>query len=159
MSDELYDLALSEAIRGLEHQERSLDSYHSRAATIIAAATIATGFLAPLAWPGRGHGAREAAAAVAVVAFVGVVAAVLVVLRPRSSWGFVNDTGKFIGTYIETDEPLSVPATKRDLALHFGESYNTNEKRLEWVSYTLMAAGFALVVEMVAWLVSLFCGR
>jgi hypothetical protein len=154
-SDAQYDLAYTEALRALDQQDRVRESYQSRAGTIVAASTIATGFFAPIAWPNR-HGNQHTAAVVAVAAFALTVAAVLIAIRPRKGWGFATDPAKIIADYIEhPTEPLTLPQTKRDLALHYGEAYTENNRRLVCIYFWVSVAGFLLFAEMLAWIASL----
>jgi hypothetical protein len=156
VSDDPYELAFNEAIRGLEQQDGIRRSYQDRAGTIILAATVATGFFAPLAWPAP-HGARHDAALIAVGAFVVSMLAVLVVLRPRRGWEFANDPRALLQDYIEPAEglPVSIQAIRRDLAIHLAESHDGNSDRLrELYVFILIAAG-SLIIEMLAWILSL----
>ena len=146
-----YALAFDEAGRALDGQERSVNELRSRAGVLIAAAAITTSFF----------GARavtddlSAAVWCAMVAFAGVGATVLFVLWPRSDWQFSASATDLIATYIETDEPASLPQIHRDLALHRSASYDRNARQLR-VLFAAFRMGLVLLLgEVAAWMIAL----
>jgi hypothetical protein len=146
-----YALAFDEAGRALDGQERSVNELRSRAGVLIAAAAITTSFFGARAVTQE----LSVAAWFAVVAFALVGAAVLFVLWPRSDWQFSASATDLIATYIETDEPASLPEIHRDLALHRSASYDRYARQLGVLFGAFRIGLILLVFEVGAWMIAL----
>lgn len=153
-----YELAYTEARRGLEDQLRSVAELRARAGALIAAAAIATSFFGGRALVGQ---SIDAAAWVAIGCFVLVGFAVLLVLWPSRNWVFSISPGELVVTYLEPEEgdPLAVHAIHRDLALHMGRNAAANRRQLAMLTLLFRAGTLLLVLEMLAWIVALVAQR
>src|SRR5215207_6678216 len=78
-----YAIALEEARRALEEQERAVAQLSTRAGLLISAAAVVTSLLGG---PVLARGALDLAAWIATAAFMGLAAAALSILRPRRDW-------------------------------------------------------------------------
>lgn len=93
-------------------------------------------------------------ATLAVGGFVGVVVATVLIWRPTDA-RFVHDAGVLIGSYVEGDPPLDLPALHRELALWLGRQAEANRTVLEvhlrtftWGLVSLLVEVLALVIVM-----------
>ena len=70
-------------------------------------------------------------------------------------WEFAAVPRRIIGTYVETEAPLSLPMIHRDLALHMEDSYVKNEIGLEKMIVRFGLALGLLALEVVSWTVEI----
>ena len=149
-----YALAYSEAQRALESQQRVLESFRSRAATIIAAATIATSFLGSRAFSnGRPQSDWTWAA---IACFAGVIVADAIVLWPRIGWEFEVRAEDLIDQSIEgLDRPQTIVELHRDLAIHMSRAHDTNRTRMRLFVWAIQAAVILLGAEICGWVFTL----
>ena len=146
-----YELAYDEAVRALSQQQTVIDSFRTRAGLLLSAAAITTSFLGAQA---LSEGNPNVASWAALACFFGLGLAALAILWPRQ-WEFTADPRDVIATYIEADEPLSLDAIRRDLALHMENSYVENRAGLErLIIYFRLASGL-LTLEVILWIVDL----
>jgi hypothetical protein len=149
-----YALAYEEAKRGLEEQERAVFEPRGRAGQLIAGAAIATSFFGGQALV---HHHIRAMGWVAIGCFVALSIAVLAILWPRRDWEFNLSPSQFISTYVEPtrEQPLTLPAIHRDLALHMGNSAELNRRQLRWLTGSFRVGAVLLVAEVVSWVIVL----
>lgn len=149
-----YELAYQEAKRALEDQESTVSETRSRAGQLIAAAAITTSFFGGQAITAH-H--VHTAAWFAIGCFIALSISVLVILWPRHDWEFALSPAKLIATYIEPveDPPVDLPAIHRDLALHMGNSIESNRRQLRWVFGAFRVGAVLLAGEVVAWVIAL----
>ena len=147
-----YELAYEEAVRGLSQQQSTLDNFRTRAGILLSAAAIATSFLG-----GQALADHELAfwSWLAVLLFACVGGSALFILWPRKDWEFVAGPRRLIATYVETDEPLPLVEIHRDLALHMENSYDENERRLQWLIIALRWGSLVLAAEVIAWVIAI----
>jgi hypothetical protein len=145
------ELALADAGRALDAQERAVNELRSRAGTLIAAAAIAASFFGGGTFASTRAGAELS---IATVAFAVVSAAVLIALWPRHDWEFGARATDLISAYVEPD-PLPLALTHRDLALHRARSRARNAAQLRWLFRSFRLGLVALLVEVGAWLAAL----
>lgn len=97
--------------------------------------------------------------ALAVLLFFAVGASALAIIWPLSRSegleGFAADPAKLIGTYIETEDPLSLPFIHRDLALHMRGAYDDNERDLDLRVRLLQLCCSLLIGEIALWIAGL----
>jgi hypothetical protein len=151
-----YALALEEARRALEDQERTVVELRTRAGTLIAAAAITTSFFGG---PSLAHDEINAAAWAAIAAFVGLGVAMLVIVWPRRDWEFSLAPSEFIATYLEPVEGdvLALPLIHRDLALHMGASADLNRHQLRILMIVFRIGCLLLMIEVLGWVVAIIC--
>jgi hypothetical protein len=152
VSDTPVAIAFEAAKSGLERQEQALDNLRSRAATLLAAASIATSFLGAQALNDpRGLKGLEDAEWVAVAGFVLLAVMAILVLLPWRGWVFGMNAMKLVRDYIDTNPPATLEGMQRDLALHLQAHYKTNKRRLECLYWAFRFGCVFLTVEVVAW--------
>jgi hypothetical protein len=143
-----YFLALEEARRALDAQERTVAQLTTRAGLLMSIAAIVTSFLGG---PVLAHGALDLAAWIAIAAFVGLSAAVLKILWPRHDWEFAV-------------HPASLPTNRpygeltRGLTVYLTASITRNEAELDRMMTTLNTGSVCLAIQIVAWVVSVATG-
>lgn len=147
----LYALAYDEARHAVSTQHTVVDNFRSRAGLLLSGAAIATSFLGGQALRSGDPGAWSW---IAIGAFLLLGIATLAILWPRS-WRFEADPRDIITTYVETDDPASLQALHRDLALHRADVLDVNGRRLTRLIWSFRAAGFLLIFEIVAWAIDL----
>lgn len=127
-----------------------IDSFRSRAGLLLSAAAITTSFLGAQA---LGEGSSPFAW-LAMAVFVGVAVVSLAILWPRH-WELTADPRDVIDAYIEADQPTSIEAAHRDLAVHRYASFIDNEKGLEQLTVFFQIASLLLTVEVVLWVLAI----
>ncbi len=100
-----YAIALEEARRALDEQERAVAQLSTRAGLLISAAAVVTSLLGG---PVLARDALDLASWIAIAAFVGVAAAVLAILSPRRDWELALHPALLIGDYLERTRPLQL---------------------------------------------------
>jgi hypothetical protein len=152
-----YVLALEEARRALDEQERAVAQLSTRAGLLISAAAIVTSFLGG---PVVARNALDLAAWIAIGAFVGLAVATVAVLRPRRDVEVALHPGLLIGNYVEVrpGEPRAAHLLRRELALHLGGSVTRNEEALELMMTTFNIGSVLLAIEIFAWVASIVTG-
>lgn len=148
-----YELVYAEALRSITQQQAVLDELRGRAATVLSAAAIVTGFLGGIALDDAKVGIIGAAAII-VFAIAGFLC--VVVLLPWPGWNFRWNIHDLLANYVE--DPTS-PATKaemqRDLAYWAEEDYQSNASRIAVLWWLLRAAAALLVTDVILWLIEL----
>ncbi|MEO6194128.1 MAG: hypothetical protein ABIS20_14055 [Thermoanaerobaculia bacterium] len=152
MAETPLELAYDSAVQALARQSTNLDELRARTGVLLAAASVSTAYLGSEALKGSHAGYFDW---LAVVCFFGVGIMAVIILWPRSGWLFVVDAVSLIRDYIDLANPPELERIRRELALHFGYNYRYNQKRLDFLYWCVQLASFLLVVEIVAWLISL----
>ncbi|HKG38617.1 MAG TPA: hypothetical protein VKB25_06475 [Conexibacter sp.] len=146
-----YAIALEEARRALDEQERAVAQLSTRAGLLISAAAVVTSLLGG---PVLAHAAFDIASWVAIAAFVGVAATVLAILSPRREWEFAIHPALLIGDYVERTPSPPAPL-RRELALTMGASITHNRRALDRMMTTFNTGSVFLAIEILAWVVSI----
>jgi hypothetical protein len=128
-TDDGYALALEEARRALDEQDRAVAELRARAGTVISAATIATSFLGAPFVTAEDLGP---ATWIAIMAFVFLSFATLALLWPRWQLEFGLRAASIIDSYVEplVGKPATSPRLRRNLALHMDQSAELNRARI-----------------------------
>jgi hypothetical protein len=144
-----YELAYQEALRGLAQQQAALESVRTRAATLLAAASVVTVFLGELA---LGDDGPTGPGWLAIGLFVAASAAIVFVLNPRRDWYFRTSPAGIIRNYIE-DEP-SAPAwtIHKQLAEHLERDLVANDANMKPLYRGIQLASLFLAGEVIVWL-------
>lgn len=142
-----YELAYVEGKDAVAAQQTAIENFRGRAGLLLSGAAISTSFLGGQALR---SGTLKPWSWVAIVLFALLGAGALTVLWPRG-WKFQADPRDIIATYIETDDPASLPVIHRDLALHRANVLEENGRRLKRLIWVFRLAGVMLLCEMVAW--------
>lgn len=149
-----YALALEEARRALDEQERAVTDIRSRAGTLISAAAIATSFLGG---PLLARAELGVAGWIAIVAFVAVSAATFVILWPRRPLELSLRPRRIIAAYLERPDgrTYTASAIERDLALYMDFSASQNRRQLRLLEISFRFATLMLTTEILAWVAAL----
>jgi hypothetical protein len=141
-------LALEEARRALDAQERTVAQLTTRAGLLISTAAIVTSFLGG---PALARGALDPPAWIAVAAFVGLSVAVLKILWPRRDWEFAMHSGFLLASRPHAE-------FVRELTVYLSASIMRNEAELDRMMTTLNIGSVCLALQIVAWVVSVATG-
>jgi len=136
-----YALALEEARRALEEQERAVAELRARAGTLIAAAALAASLL--------GEAPQGLLGVVAVGALIGLTTAMLVVLWPRWDWRFSVAPSMIVLEYLEPPKS-SLPFVHRDLAFHMERNAAVNRERLNLLVTTFRTGVLLFAIALIA---------
>jgi hypothetical protein len=142
-------LALEEARRALDAQERTVAQLTTRAGLLISTAAIVTSFLGG---PALARGALDPPAWIAVAAFVGLSVAVLKILWPRRDWEFAMHSA-----FLLANRPLA--DFVRELTVYLSASITRNDAELDRMMTTLNIGSVCLAIQILAWVVSIATGR
>jgi hypothetical protein len=145
-----------ESVRNLEAQASILDGLRERAGTLLAAAALVTGFLAPPALKvSDGSSTSEyhfiCLSWAATGCFVGAVVASLVVLLPRK-WTFGHDAHDLMDKFLETDPPSKPRELYYHLAYYNEKHHKTNAKKMGWLFLAFGLGCGCLAAEIGLWL-------
>jgi hypothetical protein len=158
MADTNAGIAYDEAVRAITAQAGVLDNLRSRAATLIAVASLVTSFLGGqvLAKPTFRAGVLERQALdflgiVAIVAFVLVAAAAVVILWPRN-WQFAMSADTLLGTGWSALPPDEM---KAGIARFHDRNHYNNSRKLDQLFWAFRIGCVLLVIETVAWTIDL----
>lgn len=149
-----YALALEEARRALDEQERAVAHLSTRAGMMLSAGAIVTSFLGG---PVLARGDLGPATWIALAAFAAHGVATLSILRPRHEWQFALLPAPLIAEYVEPIEHAPPPAhgIRRDIALHMGDSAEQNQRMLEELAKGFNTTYVLLAIEVLAWIVAI----
>jgi hypothetical protein len=152
MADSTQALAYEEALRGITQQQAVLDGIRARASALLGIAAVSTSFLGGVTLNGK---SLKPLTWIPIGAFVAVGLFAVWILLPVRGWKFSLDVKILIADYVEGDSPAALPEMYRDLALHLGNHYITNEKRLARLFLLFRVASTLLVIEVTTWLLIL----
>ena len=147
-----YALALEEARRALDEQERAVAQLSARAGTLLSAAAIATSFLGGTA---LSHDQVSVLSWVAIAAFVGLCVATVSILVPRRDWEFSIRPALVIRAFVEPVAAGPVTQLRRELALHMDAGLQRNAPQLTWMMTTFHIASVLLTLEILAWVAAI----
>src|SRR5262245_15160537 len=138
-------------MRGLLQQQAAVESLHARAATLIFAASFASSLL----------GARALAdgvdawdwIALGLLLSIGTFAVFM--LWPYYNLTFRFDPEDLISRYVDVAEPVPIATIHRELALQIKADWQQNGRIVRRLREALQLALILLLLEIVAWLVSI----
>jgi hypothetical protein len=140
-----------EALRGLLQQLAAIESIHARAATLIFAASFASSLLGAQALD-DGVGAWDWTALALLVAIGGLA---VVLLWPYWNLWFRLDPAELIAQYVDVADPVPMAAMHRELALRIEADRQRNGRLLRRLREALQLALVLLMLEILAWLISI----
>jgi hypothetical protein len=144
-------LVYQEAVRGIAHQERVVESLNTRAGNLIFAATFVSSLL----------GGRAIADGlslwdwIATLLLLAIGAIVAFILWPYSSYTFRFDPEDLLRQYIDGDPDTTMAAMHRTLALRIKNDMGANWRTIQRIRVALQWALMLLVLEVFAWLLSI----
>jgi hypothetical protein len=140
-----------EALRGLLQQLDAIESIHARAATLIFAASFASSLL--------GSRALEDAVGawdwVALGLLVALGALAVFLLWPFYNITFRFDPEELLARYVDVAKPPPMAVMHRELALRIEVDRKQNGRLVRRLRVALQLALILLLLEIVAWLVSI----
>lgn len=159
---EVARLVFEEAVRDLTGQEAAVDELRRRAATVLAASSIATSFLAPAALLDRTND-PSVFSWIGIASIVAVAILIAGVLWPWKGWQFRAKTDILLKDYYRGEHhappwPLSIERAHVRLAEYAASWSTRNDRRLRSLHYLFRWAVIAVPIGVVAWVVDLmFC--
>jgi hypothetical protein len=140
-----------EALRGLLQQLAAIESIHARAATLIFAASFASSLLGARALE-DGVGAWDWTA---LGLLVGIGGLAVVLLWPYWNLWFRFDPEELIAQYVDVAEPVPMATMHRELALRIEVDRKRNGRLVRRLREALQVALVLLLLEILAWLISI----
>jgi hypothetical protein len=147
-----YAIALEEARRALDEQERAVAGLSARAGALLSAAAIATSFLGGTA---LARGEIGVASWTAIATFVAFCGTTLPLLRPHRDWSFAMWPSAFLQTFVEPLGMESAGPLRRDVALAMDATLRQNAAQLDRMVTTFHIASVLLTIEVLAWVVAI----
>jgi hypothetical protein len=149
--DRRLELVYREAIRGLGHQERVVESLNTRAGNLIFAAAFASSLLGGRALA-DGLGVWDW---IAMLLLLAIGALVAFMLWPYYHFTFRFDPEDLLRRYVDSRPDASLPTIHRELALRIKHDMTSNWRTIQRIRVALQAALVLLVLEILAWLMSI----
>ena len=140
-----------EAVRGLVHQQGVVESLNSRAGNLIFATAFATSLLGTRALS-DGLGRWDW---VALFLLLLVGALIVLMLWPYYNLTFRFDPEELLALYVDREPPASLAEMHRALALRIKQDMANNWRVIEPIRVCLQLALILLVLEILAWLLSI----
>jgi hypothetical protein len=140
-----------EALRGLAHQQNVLEQLNARAGNLIFATAFATSLLGTRALS-DGLGFWDWVA-VAMLFLIGTL--IVFMLWPYYNFRFRFDPEELLSRYVDVDNPASMPAIHRALALQIKTDMISNWRIIQPVRVFLQLSLVFLLIEILAWLLSI----
>jgi hypothetical protein len=140
-----------EALRGLIQQQGVMDSLLNRAGTLIFAASFANSLLGITALA-DGVGLWDW---VALACLLAVGTSVVVVMWPYYRLWFRFDPQDLLEAYVDAEQPASMDAMHRALALRIRDDMRRNWRVLRRMREACQVGLVLLLVNIVAWLASI----
>jgi hypothetical protein len=140
-----------EAVRGLQHQERVVESLNTRGGNLIFATAFATSLLGTKALA-DGMGLWDWIAT-ALLFMVGAL--VVFILWPYYNYTFRFDPQELLTRFVDDEPSASMPRIYRTLALRIKADMVSNWRIIQRMRVALQLALILLLLEILAWLVSI----
>ena len=152
--DPRFALAFDEAKRLIVEQERSLAELQIRISVLLSAAALVTTFLGGAALRDDSQQIGGGGIVAIVLFAVFLIPAGYIYWPRRHGWLFKFSPRMIIGEYID-EADFSIDEIRRDLALHFENNYDSNQRRLDRFYWAFTVALVVLLAHVLAWLVEL----
>ena len=140
-----------EAVRGLQHQQYVVESLNARGGNLIFAAAFATSLLGTRALS-DGVGFWDWIA-VSLLFLVGAL--IVLILWPYYNLTFRFDPEELLAQFVDGDSPATMSAVHRALALRIKADMAKNWRIIQRIRVTLQLSLIVLLLEILAWLVSI----
>jgi hypothetical protein len=142
---EFEKLAYEAALRGLDKQEGLLEELRTRTGVLLVASSLAASFLGQQAFQ---NPSPRGLAIVALSAFVLSIAASVFILLPKKDLIFAEaGAGLYEGLYPFRDD---MPEVYRRLAYDLDLFWDSNDKKIKWLTRAYTMAASALVIEILS---------
>jgi hypothetical protein len=138
-------LAYEAALRGLDKQEGLLEELRTRTGVLLAASSLAASFLGQQAFQDP---SPRGLAITALVAFVVSIATSVFILLPKKNLIFAEaGAGLYEGLYAVRED---MPEVYRRLAYDLDRFWESNDKKINWLTRAYTVATSALVIEILS---------
>ena len=140
-----------EAVRGLQHQQYVVESLNTRGGNLIFATAFATSLL----------GTRALSDGVGVLDWISVGllflvgALIVVMLWPYYNFTFRFDPEQLLKSFVDREEPATMSEMHRTLALRIKTDMANNWRIIQRIRFALQLSLIVLLLEILAWLVSI----
>jgi hypothetical protein len=140
-----------EAVRGLQHQQYVVESLNARGGNLIFATAFATSLLGTRALS-DGVGFLDW---IAVCLLFLVGALIVFMLWPYYNFTFRFDPEQLLGSFIDRAKPATMSEMHRALALRIKTDMANNWRIIQRIRVALQLSLILLLLEILAWLVSI----
>ena len=140
-----------EAVRGLVHQQGVVENLNTRAGNLIFATAFATSLLGTRAMA-DGLGFWDWAALIMLLL---VGASIVFMLWPYYNYTFRFDPEELLARYVDREPPATLAQMHRELALRINTDMASNWRIIQPIRVALQIALILLLLEIVAWLLSI----
>jgi len=140
-----------EAVRGLQHQQYVVESLNTRGGNLIFATAFATSLLGTRALS-DGVGFLDW---IAVCLLFLVGALIVFMLWPYYNFTFRFDPEQLLKSFVDRDEPATMSEMHRALALRIKTDMANNWRIIQRIRVALQLSLIVLLLEILAWLVSI----
>lgn len=145
MVGEFEKLAYEAALRGLDKQEGLLAEMRARTGVLLAASSLAASFLGQQAFR---NPSPRGLVITALVAFVVSIGASVFILLPKKNLIFAEaGAGLYEGLYAVRSD---MPEVYRRLAYDLDRFWDSNDKKIKWLTRAYTVAASALVLEILS---------
>lgn len=168
MAETTQAIVYQESIRAIDEQLRALDGLRARTGTLLAAASIITAFLGSEAL--QSHQRLRLVQAqsriesefdwltwLAIGAFVAVAFSCVLILWPWT-WRFASSAKILIEDHVNAQEASSPGELHLFLARTIEGNWESNQRRLDGLSWCFRIASLSLALEVVLWVAALGTG-
>jgi hypothetical protein len=146
------EIVYRESVRAITEQEAALDGLRARTGTLLAAASLTTGFIGAqalgrhptLAWDGW----------IAIAGFLGTAGFCLMILWPWT-WEFIVSARILIEDHVQVPERNSRVSLHLFLAATLEENWERNERKLGRLNWCFRGATLFLAADVLVWLLVL----
>jgi hypothetical protein len=146
------EIVYNESVRAISEQETALDGLRARTGTLLAAASLTTGFLGAQAL-GR-HPNLAADSWLAIAGFLGTAGLCLVILWPWT-WEFVVSARILIEDHVRVPERNTRASLHLFLASTLEENWERNQRKLRWLNLCFRSATLFLAADVFVWMLVL----
>ncbi len=150
-NDDRLAFVYAEAIRGLAHQERVVESLNTRAGNLIFATAFVSSLLGSRALA-DGLGVWDW---IATLLLLAVAALVALILWPYYNYTFRFDPEELLRLYVDGDPDATMGAIHRTLALRIKKDMVDNWGTIQRIRIALQWSLVFLIAEILAWLLSI----
>jgi hypothetical protein len=151
-------LAYEASVRAIDDQARVLEDLRSRAATLVAAAALVTGFLGEAVLTRADEIAAISWTGAAIGAFIVTAAAAFAILWPVHVRFSVSarDILGLVEQRAAAKRPIGAAEALSELALRLELMYDGNSRRVRQLLWVFRGAILFLSIEVAAWAVALW---
>jgi hypothetical protein len=149
LAETVEGLIHEEMVRAIARQQIVLDGLRNRAATLLAATSLVTAFLAGQVFDRTDE--LDWVAWLAILGFLAVGVLVLSILWPWR-FQFVMSAKGMEADYLPDDREIPVPAVQKSLGEWYETLYDRNQPTIDRLFWVFRCAALLLVFDVIAWI-------